>query len=417
MSQILEKTLKQAQTAAHTLAISPLKKRNHFLKLVSGTLRKNQNSVLRANRQDIAALGEGHPLADRLLLDARRILGMARDVRAIASQPDPLYNVLEQKILANGLRLKKQSVPLGVISVIYESRPNVTVDSACLAIKSGNAILLKGGSESEKSNLALVSLLKHCLIKAGLPSGAVSYVRQGRRGMAKIIASPEYVDVIIPRGGARLIDFVRKHSEVPVIETGAGVCHTYIDGSANVAQAVCIAHNAKTSRPTVCNALDTLLIHRAKAKPVLEQLAPLLAKSKVTVYADRESMRHLQKSGYLFAHPAQNKHFGKEFLSMAMAVKIVPSLQTALDHISRYGSRHSEAIVSTNKKHIDTFLNEVDAACVYANASTRFTDGSQFGLGGEIGISTQKLHARGPLGLTELTSYKWIITGTGQIRT
>ncbi|MDD5031668.1 MAG: glutamate-5-semialdehyde dehydrogenase [Patescibacteria group bacterium] len=416
MSTNLEKQLQQTQAAARILALSPLKKRNLFLRLLSAALIKKQNAILYANLKDLRCLGEDHPLADRLRLSKERILAIANDVRTIAAQGDPLGRILEKKILGNGLKLEKRSVPFGVIASIYESRPNVTIDSACLAIKTGNAIVLKGGRESEKSNLILVALIKDCLRQAGLPPAAVTYLNQGREAVAKIMTAQKYIDVIIPRGGPGLINFVRQNSWVPVIETGAGVCHTYVDSSADLRQAARIVHNAKTSRPTVCNALDALILHQRIAKRALNKLSPLLAKSQVIIYADRESYRYLRANHYPYLKSAQAEHFGKEFLSLALAVKVVSSLEVALKHIDRYSSKHSEAIIAGNKKTINIFLNRVDAACVYANASTRFTDGSQFGLGGEIGISTQKLHARGPLGLKELTTYKWIILGQGQIR-
>lgn len=412
----LERQLQQTKAAAQILALSPFKKRNLFLRLLSAALIEKQNIILRANLKDLKRLGEDHPLADRLRLSKERIKAMAGDIKTIAAQSDPLGRILEKKTLENGLKLEKKTVPLGVIASIYESRPNVTIDSACLAIKAGNAIVLKGGQESEKSNLVLVALIKDCLRQAELPPATVAYLNQGRESVAKIMTAQKYIDVIIPRGGAGLINFVRQNSVVPIIETGAGVCHTYVDSSANLQQAARIVHNAKTSRPTVCNALDTLILHERIAKEALNKLSPLLAKSQVIIYADHESYKYLKASHYPYLKSAQAEHFGKEFLSLALAVKVVSSLEAALGHINRYGSKHSEAIIAANKKTINTFLNRVDAACVYANASTRFTDGSQFGLGGEIGISTQKLHARGPLGLKELTTYKWIILGQGQIR-
>lgn len=396
--------------------MAPLKKRNRFLRLLSGVLIKKHNAILRANLTDLERLGEEQSLADRLRLSEERIRDMADGIKVIAAQGDPLGRILEKKTLVNGLKLEKKSVPLGVIAVIYESRPNVTIDSVCLAVKSGNGIILKGGRESEQSNLALVALVKNCLRQAGLPPAAVAYLRQGRAAVAKIMTAQKYIDVIIPRGGAGLISFIQQNSVVPVIETGAGVCHAYIDKSADLKQAARIIHNAKTSRPAVCNALDALILHQRIAKDAVKLLAPLLAKSRVTVFADKTSHAFLKSLAYPYLESARSEHFGKEFLSLSLAVKTAPSFAAALRHIQTYGSKHSEAIVAKDKKTIAAFLERVDAACVYANASTRFTDGSQFGLGGEIGISTQKLHARGPLGLKELTTYKWIIRGRGQIR-
>lgn len=416
MLSALEKQFKKTQAAGRGLALAPVGKRNRFLRLLAAALLKKQSLILRANLKDLKRLGEEQSLVDRLRLSPERIQAMATDIKTIAAQPDPLGRILKKKTLENGLKLEKKSVPLGVIAVIYESRPNVTVDSVCLAIKSGNAVVLKGGQESQESNLALAAIIKGCLRQAGLPAEAVLYLAQGREAVKEIMAAQEYIDVIIPRGGAGLINFVRQNSVVPVIETGAGVCHVYIDQRANLEKAACIVHNAKTARPTVCNALDTVILHQSIAKSAIKLLAPLLAKSRVKVFADKASYSFLKSLSYLYLERAQPEHFGKEFLSLSMAVKIVPSLPAALLHIQTYGSKHSEAIVAKDKKAIASFLNNVDAACVYANASTRFTDGSQFGLGGEIGISTQKLHARGPLGLQELTSYKWIITGDGQIR-
>lgn len=352
-------------------------------------------------------------LYDRLLLTQSRIEGIAEEIRQVAALPSPLHVVLDQKTLPNGLNLKKITVPLGVIGVIYEARPNVTVDVFSLALKSGNGLILKGGSDADQSNQAIMKLIHEVLEEDGFPVDAFLLLPPDRSATQALLTAEDEVDVLIPRGSQGLIDYVRQNARVPVIETGAGIVHTYVDEFADVDKARSIIHNSKTRRPSVCNSLDCLLVHSHLTKNLLSLIQPLLD-SGVHLFVDEGCKKVLP------AHPqiekATEAHFGTEFLSLKLAIKLVDSLEEALAHIARYSSKHSEAIISENSSHCERFLREVDAAAVYANASTAFTDGAQFGLGAEIGISTQKLHARGPMALHELTSYKWIIQGTGQIR-
>ena len=405
----------QVQAGGRVLAITSHKNRNHFLRALAAMLLQYARQIITANERDLKALGNS-VLADRLRFDEARIKSSVKSLLAVADLPDPLNKILEKKYLESGLRLIKRSVPLGVVAVIYESRPNVTIDVAGLCIKAGNAVVLKGGRESQHTNVSLIRLIKQALKKCGLPEQAVySLEAKNRALVGELLKADKYIDVVIPRGGQALIQFVRANSLVPVIETGAGVCHTYIDSSAKINSAVAIAYNAKTSRPTVCNALDTLLIHQSVAKAVCRQFAEKFRNSGVIVYADGVSYKLLRQAGYQSLKKARRADYGREFLSLAMAIKIVPNIGSAIGHINHYGSRHSEAIIAESKLSIAKFFSDVDAGCVYANASTRFTDGGQFGLGAEIGISTQKLHARGPMGANELTAYKWQITGQGQI--
>lgn len=417
MNESLEQNLAKVKKASVLLAQTTGAKRNRFLLLLAAALKKEKNAILRANELDARKLPTKDPMRDRLLLTEKRLAGMAASVKEVASQPDLVGQILEERIVASGLRLTKKRVPLGVLAIIYESRPNVTVEIVSLAVKSGNAIVLKGGKDAENSNKALVKIIRACLHRAGLPEKAVMYLASAdRKDVNHLLTLRRYIDVVIPRGGQGLIDFVRSVSRIPIIETGAGVCHIYVDKGADIKKALRIVHNAKTSRPSVCNALDALLIHKDAADAALPEFTRVFAGSGVMVAADATGCRLLKQAGYQPLRRAKTDDFGTEFLRLEMAIKIVPNLDAAISHINAFGSGHSEAILSKNKQNIARFFREVDAACVYANASTRFTDGSQFGLGGEVGISTQKLHARGPLGAHELTTYKWLIRGQGQIR-
>jgi len=319
--------------------------------------------------------------------------------------------------MPNGLQISKRRVPLGVIGAIYESRPNVTVDISALCLKSGNAVILRGGKETINSNIAIVKVIQDACRKAGMPEGCVQFIDNTDRSLVDhLLKMRDVIDLMIPRGGAGLIKSVRENAAMPVVAGGIGVCHTYVDKSADLDNAVAIVYNAKVQRPTVCNALDTVLVHTDIAKVFLPKMAAELNKAGVELHCDKRSLVILQKDKSLKLVPAVEEDWGKEFLALIAAVKVVESLNAALEHIERYTSGHSEAILTGDNASAMRFLNEVDAACVYVNASTRFTDGSQFGLGAEVGISTQKMHARGPLGLKELTTYKWIIFGTGQVR-
>jgi glutamate-5-semialdehyde dehydrogenase len=356
-------------------------------------------------------------MLDRLMLNSSRLEAMAQDVRNVAALPDPVGEVFDMRTQPNGLLIGKKRVPLGVIGVIYESRPNVTIDISALCLKSGNAVILRGGREAIHSNRALAKLVQEAASRAGVPEGAVQFIENTDRALVDhLLKMSHIIDLIIPRGGAGLIRSVYENARMAVVAGGIGVCHTYVDKSADLDKAVAIAYNAKVQRPTVCNALDTLLVHAEIAPRYLPLIAAEWAKAGVEMHCDERALKILESQPGLKLAAATEEDWGKEFLALVAAVKVVDSLDEALEHIERYGSGHSEAIVTEEYEAALRFLNEVDAACVYANASTRFTDGAQFGLGAEVGISTQKLHARGPLGLKELTTYKWIIFGTGQVR-
>ena len=356
-------------------------------------------------------------MLDRLQLTEDRLGAMASDVRAVAALPDPVGEFFDMRTLPNGLIVGKKRVPLGVIGTIYESRPNVTIDISSLCLKSGNAIILRGGKEAIHSNATLARVAQQAIARAGVPDGAIQFIENTNRELVNhMLKMSEVIDLIVPRGGAGLIEFVRENAAMPVVAGGIGVCHTYVDRAADIAKAIAIAVNAKVQRPTVCNALDSLLVHRDIAGKYLPRIAGEWARPGVEMRCDPASLDILRQDKSLKLSPASDDDWGKEFLSLVAAVKLVNSLDEALEHIERYGSGHSEAIITEDYGAAMHFLNSVDAACVYANASTRFTDGGQFGLGAEVGISTQKMHARGPLGLKEITSYKWIIFGSGQVR-
>jgi glutamate-5-semialdehyde dehydrogenase len=356
------------------------------------------------------------PKYDRLKLTDRRIFDIASDIRNIAGLPSPLGEVLLEKKLENGLDIKKVTVPMGVIGVIYEARPNVSFDVFSLCFKTGNACVLKGGSDAAYSNVAIISIIHSVLAKHDIDSSVVALLPPDRAATQALLNAVGYVDVIIPRGSQALIDFVRQNAKVPVIETGAGIVHTYFDASGDLEKGKAIVNNSKTRRVSVCNALDCLIIHESRLEDLPAIASPLM-KCDVELFADTQAFDSL-KDTYAanLLKPASSEHFGTEFLAYKMAVKTVKNIDEALDHIANYSSKHSEEIISEDNDSIEKFLNAVDAAAVYANTSTAFTDGAQFGLGAEIGISTQKLHARGPMGLEELTSYKWIVRGDGQIR-
>ena len=389
--------------------------RGGLLSKLADKIEEQAGPLLEANAADLAAMSPENPLYDRLMLTQERLKGIAADMRKVATLPCPLDRVLADRTLPNGLRLRKIAVPFGVIGVIYEARPNVTFDVFSLCFKSGNACLLKGGRDADHSNRAGVALIKQVLAEAGVPEDAVNLLPATHEATKELLEANGLVDLIIPRGGRRLIDFVRDNAKVPCIETGAGVVNTYFDADGDLAKGIRIVTNAKTRRVSVCNALDCLVIHSSR----LSDLPALVAEmaGRVTLYADPRAYSALD--GHYPADRLQSAGpdaFGTEYMDYKMAVKTVDSLQEALDHIRRYGSGHSEAIVTENETAARRFQAIVDAACVYVNAPTSFTDGAQFGLGAEIGISTQKLGARGPMGLEELTSYKWLIAGNGQTR-
>ncbi|MEY4107751.1 MAG: hypothetical protein RL181_2093 [Bacteroidota bacterium] len=372
--------------------------------------------VLDANRADVAAMDPADPKRDRLLLNEARIEALATSILDVAALPDPTGRIWAEHRLDNGLHIQKISVPLGVVGVIYESRPNVTLDVGALCLRSGNAAVLRGGSDAWQTNRVLVALMQDVLAQHGLDRDIVALLPPDRELAHALLQANRFVDVLIPRGSEGLIRFVRENARIPVIETGAGVCHTYVHALADLEKARAIVVNAKVSRPAVCNALDTVLVDSAVASRFLPLLCPEFQQWKVAVYADAESYAVLQAAGYERLFPATEEDFGREFLDYACSVGVVSGLEDALEHIRRYSSRHSEAIVSEDRAVCRRFLNEVDAAAVYSNASTRFTDGGSFGLGAEIGISTQKLHARGPFALEKLVTEKWVGEGSGQTR-
>ena len=409
-----------AKLASRRLAYLSTDIKNKALNNIAADILARKDEILAANRKDYEAAKAGGfsaALLDRLMLNDSRLEGIAADTRAVIVLPDPVGETYEMRTMPNGLQIGKKRVPIGVIGAIYESRPNVTVDIACLCLKSGNAVILRGGKETINSNTAIVRVIQGACKKAGMPAGCVQFIDNTDRALVDaMIKMNDVIDLIIPRGGAGLIKSVAENATMPVVTGGIGVCHTYVDKSADIRKAVDIVYNAKVQRPTVCNALDTVLVHADIAESYLPEMAAALNKDRVELHCDERALAILAEDKSLKLVPAMEDDWGKEFLALIAAIKVVDSLDDALEHIEKYGSGHSEAIVTEDYPGAMRFLNEVDAACVYVNASTRFTDGSQFGLGAEVGISTQKLHARGPMGLKELTTYKWIIFGTGQVR-
>ena len=416
----LEAKGQAARAASRRLAYLAADIKNRALEYIAADLISLKTEILAANQKDYAvaeASGMSPALLDRLRLDESRLESIAADTRAVAALPDPIGETFESRTMANGLNISKRRVPLGVIGAIYESRPNVTVDIAALCLKSGNAVILRGGKETIHSNIAIVKVIHDACRKAGMPEGCVQFIDNTDRTLVDhLLKMNNIIDLMIPRGGAGLIKSVRENAAMPVVAGGIGVCHIFIDKSADIDKAVAIVYNAKVQRPTVCNALDTVLVHADIAGAFLPKMAVELNKAGVELHCDERSLAILQGDKSLKLVSAVADDWGKVFLALIAAVKVVDSLDAALEHIGRYTSGHSEAILTQGDTASERFLSEVDAACVYVNASTRFTDGSQFGLGAEVGISTQKMHARGPLGLKELTTYKWIIQGTGQVR-
>ena len=410
-----------AQSAAISLARATAQVRNHALHNIAAALESEPDAVLSANAadyHDAQAAGINAAFLDRLLLTPERLQGMAADIRSVAAQPDPVGELIESSQMDNGIQLEKRRVPLGVIASIYESRPNVTTDIVALALKSGNACLLRGGKETLRSNTALVDLIHRAIGEAGLPAAAVQFVNNTDRALVDVLLGmKDCINLLVPRGSSDLINFVARKATMPVLTGGVGVCHTYVDRDADDNMAAAIVFNAKVQRPTVCNALDTVLVHSEAAARCLPAIAERLHDAGVEMRCDHRALTILgPAANQLNTIPANEDDWGQEFLDLIAAVKVVDSLDDALAHIDAYGSGHSEAIITDDHAAAQRFLNEVDAAAVMHNASTRFTDGSQFGLGAEVGISTQKFHARGPLGLRELTSYKWLVRGQGQIR-
>ncbi|MDX2248892.1 MAG: glutamate-5-semialdehyde dehydrogenase [Bacteroidia bacterium] len=408
--------LQQVQMAAPSIRrLSDVQKQNLLLD-ISSRLLENEALILVENEKDLVRMAEDDPKKDRLRLNSDRIRGLVSSLHEVAALPDPSGKLISEKILDNGLSVQKMAVPIGVVGIIYESRPNVTVDVAALCIRSGNAIVLRGGSDAEFSNKALVKIIHEAMQASNVDTRALCLLPTDRVFVEELLTADRYVDIIIPRGSQALIDFVRENATVPTIETGAGVCHTYVAASADLQKAAEVVVNAKVSRPSVCNALDTVVVDRDIAKTFLPMLKSGLSVWSVEIFADGESYEIFSEAGYPYLQKARPEDFGREFLDYKCSVKVVENMDEALSHIRTYSSRHSEAILSEDVAECERFLQEVDAAAVYANASTRFTDGGVFGLGAEIGISTQKLHARGPFALEKLVTEKWIVRGAGQVR-
>lgn len=413
--ELVQAKAQAAKQAAAKLAVTSTAVKNAALLAMAAALEAQQSEILAANELDMtaaAAKGMKSSMLDRLKLTAERISGMADGLRQVAGLADPVGNVIDGKTLPNGLHITKIRVPLGVIGIIYEARPNVTADAAGLCLKSGNAVILKGGSEAMESNKTVAAILAQAAEGAGIPAGSIQFIdTSDRQAVQDLIHMNGLVDVVIPRGGAGLIQAVVRNASVPVIETGAGVCHTYVDKDANVEMAMKIAFNAKVQRPSVCNAMETLLVHKDIADKFLPMMLMMYNSSAVEIRGDKAVQEY---SGQV--HPATEEDWSTEYGDLRLSVKIVDSIEEAMAHIAQYGTGHSECIVTDNYQAAQLFQYTVDAAAVYVNASTRFTDGNEFGFGAEIGISTQKLHARGPMALPELTSTKYLINGNGQVR-
>lgn len=412
----LTEIFQAVRAASRKLAMLDAETVNDILRAVADRIETQTESLLAANQEDLQRMEVSNPKYDRLKLTRERLAGIADDMRQVAALPSPLGRVLENYTVPSGLRLKKVSVPFGVIGMIYEARPNVSFDVFSLCLKSGNASILKGGSDADASNRAIVKLIHGVLEEFGVNPHVVELLPSSREATAALLHAEGWVDLIIPRGSSSLIRYVRQEATVPVIETGAGVCHTYFDWAGDLVKGTAIVHNAKTRRVSVCNALDCLLIHRGRLSDLPALCAPL-QESRVILYADETSYEALTGQYPVeLLRPATPESYGTEFLDYKMAIKTVENVKEAVSHIYTYGSGHSECIVTEDAETAAFFTRAVDAACVYVNAPTSFTDGAQFGLGAEIGISTQKLHARGPMGLREMTTYKWIVEGDGQIR-
>lgn len=417
----MNEILHSVRTSSYTLSRLTEADRTSVLLDLADTTEANIPQLLAANADDLSRMSEDNPLYDRLQLTEARLHDIATALRSVARLHNPLGEVFDTKTLPNGLRLRKQRVAYGVVGVVYEARPNVSFDVFALCFKTGNACVLKGGKDADASNRAIIQLIKQVLCKHGIDENIVCLLPATHEATHEMLTAVGYIDLCIPRGGRRLIDFVRQTARIPVIETGAGVVHTYFDELGDTAMGVRIIENGKTRRVSVCNALDCLIIHRERIGALPQLLAPL-AKKNVHVYADKKSHHILSANGYpsslLTVVTSETEHevYGTEFMSYAMAVKTVDSIDDALLHIRQYGSGHSEAIITDSEANARLFQQQVDAACVYWNAPTSFTDGGEFGLGAEIGISTQKLGPRGPMGLQALTTYKWLIDGEGQVR-
>ncbi len=418
MNQELARKGKAAKQAARVLANLSSAAKNKALQIIADTIMEHEPTILAANDQDIEAgrtNGLSEALLDRLLLTAPRLEGIANDVKSIVNLPDPVGEMFESRRLPNGLQVSKRRIPIGVIGVIYESRPNVTIDISALCLKSGNAAILRGGKESAKSNQALAEAVRIGCEAAGLPAGAVQLIESTDRAMVKeMLRANGLIDMIIPRGGAALHQFAIENATVPVITGGIGICHLYVDSSADLTKVIPIAVNAKVQRPSVCNALDTLLVHQAVASQILPRVADAWAEHNVEIRCEPRALAILED--HPAVKPAGPEDFDTEFLALIAAIKVVDNIDEAIDHIYEHSTGHTDAIITEDYTKAMRFVDEVNSAAVMVNASTRFNDGGQFGLGAEVAVSTQPLHARGPMGLKELTTYKWVVFGNGQVR-
>ena len=415
LKEEMKEKASQSKVAAVKMKNLSTAKKNRILETIATALEKKEEEIIKVNKKDLDLAKEkkiSSAFIERMTLSKERIKSMVKGLRTVASLPDPVGGVMEEIIRYNGLRIKKVRVPLGVICIIYESRPNVTCDAAALCLKAGNAVLLRGGSQAFNSNLLLAKIMIEAALSEGMPQGGIQFIETtDREAIKELIRLDRFIDVIIPRGGEEMISNIKANATVPVISHGKGLCHTYVDKEANIEQASEICFNAKVQRPGVCNAMETLLVHKDIATDFLPQMVKRFEKEGVEVRGCIETQKLIPSIKI-----ATDQDWETEYLSLILSIKIVDSLDTAIEHINQYGSFHSEAIISENKDRAEQFLSRVDAASVFWNASTRFSDGGEFGLGAEIGISTQKLHARGPMGLQELTSYKFIIYGNGQIK-
>ena len=415
MNSIIPQIKKVYDSAISVSRTSDSQKHDLLLHLAD-LLIANTDEIMAENQKDLNRMEDTNPKKDRLLLTRERILNLAEGLKSVANLPDPTGIVLSERVLDNGLSVQKITAPMGVVGVIYESRPNVTIDVAALCLRSGNAVILRGGSDAEASNQILVKLIHQAMQEFDINTDALLLMPTDRKFVGELLTADQYVDILIPRGSQALIDFVRTNATVPTIETGAGVCHTYVTQSADLEKARDIVINAKTSRPSVCNALDTILVDREVAARFLPMILKGMQEFDVEIFADETAYEIIDAKSYPYLQLANESDFGREFLSFKCSVKVVENYSEAVNHIRTYSSRHSEAIISEDSELCETFLTEIDAAAVFANASTRFTDGGVFGLGAEIGISTQKLHARGPFALEKLVTEKWVVRGNGQIR-
>lgn len=408
--------LKQTASVRHHVALLPNSQRQKLVLALAEAIEQNIPMILAANAQDQNALDANNPMRDRLVLTQERLKNIAQDVRKVAELPDPCAIVQLESEIQPGLNLQRITVPLGVVGMIYESRPNVTIDMCALCLRSGNAAVLRGGSDAKHSNRAIVQVVHQLLSNHDLPTEIVYLLPIDRAHVKTLLTADAYIDILIPRGSKGLIDFVRAHATVPTIETGAGVCHTYVTKSADLPAAAQIVINAKISRPSVCNSLDTILIDTAVVETFLPFVVKEFTQASVEIFADEQSYRVLQKLGYKSLQLATKEDFGREFLDYKCSIKAVQSFNEAISHIAAHSSRHSEAICTQDTMQSQQFVAQIDAASVFVNASTRFSDGGMFGLGAEIGISTQKLHARGPFALEKLVTEKWVVHGQGHVR-